>query len=1254
MENFRIVNVAFYSLKDEHFNALDDIYNTVGPNTELKSYYDKLYYPKLEYSKVLTGNLGRVFFVKDERNEEYVGFLLVFDNVNFKKKGFHQEQLGKYLEHEASFIQEMAIIGKFAFINQLIIHSDYRKKGLAKYLLAEMEQYYTFRKMKERSQNGVKNRTIGSKAVIIGSVVHEKNYPTLMLLKGKEFAFIDFYRSGFDAEGSDEPPVSTLWYRVVKVMDASTFYKRINSDLLPQTFKTIIPIQLNSASRNINKLIGRLNAKILWSSFFQFDQNLIKFFGMDRLFIGYYDTLLESPREQFDMVVKTMNHLHDYRESSDGYSFSSVIRQLEKYSSNLFLLDAEFDGFASFASPEVISIDSVRKSGKYFNIKKESYIDEEHWSKLFRLYEHLHRTDISVKSREKEWYWCHAIIPISFADGLKGVLFSFVVDKATADRDMNIIDELAYTISNAFTKNLSNIILKLKDRIQKSYVTRSRVGHIIMRNMSHNIGSHVLSRVSSLQTLSQFINENAELYGAQEVAIFNAYLRTRMNLLADLMYVTPATTVSRKLKEELVSKFNKEKIVLNYISGTSWQKDNIVISYEGPDYWVQIPNGNLGNHAFFMVLENIIRNCAKHGVRDRDPVDKPEELEEDYLELHISCQPSKRYPAYFKVTIHDNIQRTLPFFLRKPLKYDEQPKLERLLNIHRLNRPADKLYKIEFLLHPANLTSLIDLIKYKKLIDLKDLLEREELEKVKERFVTDQKENEYLRTLVHPESMEKYEGYFNKKRYARVRRIIKYLEQLRLENLIEPNGKLKMLNLFKFVHALGFKPKEKLLQLYSAIKDVDIANEIQNNHIDQILEKDDPGRIKGAGVTEMKIAAAYLRKVPMSNINETYDPLLLRAFRKNGPGKNQYCLGYELYLEKPRSVVIVDPDNILRKEQQLEKLELAGISIANSKTLQSNQTSYPSELVLFLSKIPRKEIEKTRIFPLRWIHLDSKEQQQKLSELLDGDMEKLLLHYWELWFERYMHNKEDDHKNYELLLHYDSPEYDEQIKQRPLAEWLIYNHHASLAEDPSFDPEQCGFYEGYGSTSPTGLMLLHRDGETEMMGKYLDIQYMEAACTRIVVLDERIQQEAAQQAAYLPGQQADYIDELRWMKINVPRPEQIDLHKNIYSEADKQNIVEWIRREIKNPDTDFFIIHLGIIEKIVGTKDEDIEKFIDSNMRDINIRPEIVLISGRGTPRYVPKTVLFVHYSNIAQYILEEKSKFHLCKILFAARNIPK
>jgi len=206
-------------------------------------------------------------------------------------------------------------------------------------------------------------------------------------------------------------------------------------------------------------------------------------------------------------------------------------------------------------------------------------------------------------------------------------LSEFVIRRYAIDlfREINFI----YTL-------LSNAAGQKYKRLRHG--TKNAVSAIMGRNMSHNIGSHVLARYSAHvhEDRSETDKRN---YEADHRADFIRYLQRRMDFIAEVA-TTDKSSWSQSLelktvlnilnyeyqsgqcyKEEESDLHKKEApaflahrvpILLRYITGKN--ELNATVEFkDGQDLWFSCPGGEVGVHALYVILENIIRNSARHG-----------------------------------------------------------------------------------------------------------------------------------------------------------------------------------------------------------------------------------------------------------------------------------------------------------------------------------------------------------------------------------------------------------------------------------------------------------------------------------------------------------------------------------------------------------------------------------------------------------------------------------------------------------------
>jgi len=182
--------------------------------------------------------------------------------------------------------------------------------------------------------------------------------------------------------------------------------------------------------------------------------------------------------------------------------------------------------------------------------------------------------------------------------------------------------------------------LQRKSLIEPSI--KSAIAAIMARNGSHNIGSHILSSVG---------NNYNELPDDQ---FLYKYIQDRMDYIAQITTEFPTWSYPVWLVRDLMRNFYMQHHLQNYIARSEGlsafcyqedrkQQNSIIIKIKrageedyiiapgsdntsfDQDIAIAIPGGIVGQQAFYTILENIIRNSAKHNWAEQSQ-EKKEEL----------------------------------------------------------------------------------------------------------------------------------------------------------------------------------------------------------------------------------------------------------------------------------------------------------------------------------------------------------------------------------------------------------------------------------------------------------------------------------------------------------------------------------------------------------------------------------------------------------------------------------------------------
>jgi fructose-specific phosphotransferase system component IIB len=202
-----------------------------------------------------------------------------------------------------------------------------------------------------------------------------------------------------------------------------------------------------------------------------------------------------------------------------------------------------------------------------------------------------------------------------------------------------------------------------------SHATRAAISQVMARNMSHNIGSHVLSKFKDKVAIEDTIwkgqytgIKNPEDDFKIHIARFNEYLKDRMDFLADIATTDPVMESSLYFIGDIIRRFDSNQVLLNRISGVEcpakfrlkirkkvngeWsdiKEGGEGFHYLNDDFPVSTPNDILGAQAWYIFLENIIRNIYKHDHPQKD------------FAICIDLEDAKNDKSFYEVSVYDTL-----------------------------------------------------------------------------------------------------------------------------------------------------------------------------------------------------------------------------------------------------------------------------------------------------------------------------------------------------------------------------------------------------------------------------------------------------------------------------------------------------------------------------------------------------------------------------------------------------------------------
>lgn len=246
------------------------------------------------------------------------------------------------------------------------------------------------------------------------------------------------------------------------------------------------------------------------------------------------------------------------------------------------------------------------------------------------------------------------------------------------------------------------VIAKAKDALLprligevERHARSASLSQVLTRTMSHNLGSHSLNAFATedgmcmqFERVEALIAKKTLLPGhivgvdsapldlsdlskhrRELLARYNNYLRERMDFLADITTAVPAFETRTHFVQDLLKGFADNHLLTTTIAGSpdfdyQWKvmRDGKELR-DKDDILVSIPSDVLGRHAFYVILENIVRNSSKHGAHPKgEPVTYSVEV----------TQMTGKHADMLKVTIKDNKCRPTRENTKDPITYCDE------------------------------------------------------------------------------------------------------------------------------------------------------------------------------------------------------------------------------------------------------------------------------------------------------------------------------------------------------------------------------------------------------------------------------------------------------------------------------------------------------------------------------------------------------------------------------------------------------
>jgi hypothetical protein len=474
---------------------------------------------------------------------------------------------------------------------------------------------------------------------------------------------------------------------------------------------------------------------------------------------------------------------------------------------------------------------------------------------------------------------------------------------------------------------------------------------------------------------------------------------------------------------------------------------------------------------------------------------------------------------------------------------------------------------------------------------------------------------------------------------------------------------------------------------YISVTVVDTAHDVSPDALEKVatvigeqftlLDSEGGIRVGSWGLREMYISAAYLRQIPLVELESPTEPPILSLSEEYAA---QNKLGYTFHLLRPDLLTAVFDVNVVVEEEGRKKLSGAGVSLLTADEFEAlypsrGRTCKSREFVWCdvssgrYSNIEERLSDWQAILPPSFIKppaADTSLQQQVewrafadtlLRYLLAGDGLQAF------YFARH-------HRIRSLLAIRNQPatllttaNYEAVRATRMPGFVAIFDNHGQLLNPRGLG--ECSvadildewnkgdaygdlFYESYNSA---GLQSKEFDAPTELFRD----EALLAALTPVLLVDERAQTFAERRITDVNGECCPprYPDDAsKWRSmwaanIHVPR---LSVGLDLYRAA-ATDVLSWIRSNMDSSPIGFIVIHQTIIEKFSAIEQR---QFFDELNQLLSNRAgrywRLIVCSGRGVPQGVRKERAFVPVDAIFECVDRRPSKVHLLRVLESAR----
>ena len=854
------------------------------------------------------------------------------------------------------------------------------------------------------------------------------------------------------------------------------------------------------------------------------------------------------------------------------------------------------------------------------------------------------------------------------------LLFNCILPEQILEDLRSMLDQFILSFSSKKVSEYFHISnQELQKREQKVYErsVRHAISQVFVRNMSHNIISHVLVNLQSdeslkKENLQEIINkgtyegidiENKDkvLSIEYQLAVLNKYISNRCLYLNEATYSVSNFVESKKVYKDLFKGLDENRILLNLISAVDNFKYRFRFLYrdreinEKEDIAVMIPGGVLGQQAFYNIIENMIRNTAKHNA------------------FKVSKEVTFTVAFVEPIVMIDYLKGKTNEILTNIGKFEGMNFFKQIKNIEK------KILENEEI--KAQAGDIYNIIKENPDIGIDN-----------EVFNLHEEEFEILgkRITINKEDYQTKEENFiiDKERQLSVYNFRKMLGKDWISLLVQLYGRM-LDKINKYYEVIIYN--DVVLEEKEADN---ILNNIYNGLWGEVLEGDTL-RTHSLGLLEMKASAAFLRQIDIVKIeegilsytDEAQHIFFMGLIKLRAEGG--FNIGYRFFLKKVEKYLIVchPKEDYQEKIAKWSAIGIELISVEDFLEKIERKESFSHEFVLLLTQEAKEEVgaigeyfysnhkekrEKPRkdripelsLLPERLMYIEK----DFLSEVGETEIEEFFSQkIWEQWEGT---RKEDKNKNYlaistkTILKTGNFANYDD-CKQ------VVFHNHLYSMEDwenviKGMNEKNKGKITVEPLSSAAQRKLPYFDIYQSSLDNYVTEiqdndkyfvtqQLIEAYFNKVIVIDERIQKFASA-PFFTEGNKTLYQrDIFGHINVLIPKVEEVDLNNESLSKEHIQRIEGFITKNI--PESEFLVVHYGLFERIYGKENHN--EILNSKLLGWSKMIRTIVVTGRGqhTLEGLPEAVNYLNLSSLLDAFRDNRNKYSINYILNQTRR---